>query len=120
METRYEYVNIWSPLRGPVRKWPLALCDNRTVDIERDLQARDLVYESGVVESFLAHDSAAYRFYYLRDQMPTEAWIMVQSDSSSLLGVPHTSFHNPHALEEDAERESIEVRALIYYEDERS
>lgn len=118
--SRYEYVNIWVPLRGPVRKWPLALCDNTTVDVDSDLQARDLVYEYGVVESFLAHDSYAYRFYYLRDQQPTEAWIMVQSDSHSLRGVLHTSFYNPHADEKDPERESIEVRALVYYENGES
>lgn len=34
-----------------------------------------------------------------------------------LEGVPHTSFPNPKSSEMDALRESVELRALVFYDD---
>jgi len=125
-----------------VRDWPLALCDASTVDPE-NVQPGDLVYGDYVVENCQVHESPSQKWYYLRDQGPEEAWVFVQSDSASLrpgkfesscsefpigfrvrvlhmltcqvTGVPHSSFPNPLASKDDNPRESIEVRALVYY-----
>ncbi|TKX21714.1 hypothetical protein C1H76_6210 [Elsinoe australis] len=112
---RYQYITLWRPLRGPVKRWPMALCDNTTVNAERDLAAKDMVYWDRVVETFQVYFSESYKFYYLSDQMPNEAWVMLQSDSQGLTGVPHSSFVNPEVLDKDPQRESIEVRMFVYY-----
>ncbi|KAG8629104.1 hypothetical protein KVT40_002969 [Elsinoe batatas] len=116
MERRCQYVTVWRPLKGPVRRWPMTLCDNRTVMAGQDLAARDMIYLEGtVVETHLAHFSSSYKFCYLSDQMPNEAWVMLQSDSQGLTGVPHCSFNNPEVEPDDPQRESIEIRMLVYY-----
>ena len=73
-------ISVWKPLRGPVRDWPLALCDVSTVDPD-DIQPGDLVYGDYVVENCQLHQSGGQKWYYLRDQGPEEAWVFVQSDS---------------------------------------
>ena len=69
-------------MKGPVRDWPLALCDASTVD-PKDVQPGDLVYGNYVVENCQVHESPSQKWYYLRDQGPEEAWVFVQSDSVS-------------------------------------
>ncbi|KAJ4350300.1 uncharacterized protein N0V89_008921 [Didymosphaeria variabile] len=114
---RYQYVNVWKPLTGPVRSWPLAVCDSSTVNAAKDLQARDIVFPDGALETFQVHPSSAYKFYYLSQQQTDETMVMPQSDSAGLTGVPHTAFPNPWAAGETGGRESIESRALVYYKD---
>jgi len=115
LKMRYQYITVWKPLRGPVKKWPLMMVDNSTVNAKTDLQARDMVYYDRVVETTLAYISNTYKFMYLSDQKHSEAWVMLQSDSDGLSGVPHTAFANPLAAESDPRRESIEVRTVVYY-----
>jgi hypothetical protein len=31
LRRRYEFINVWRPIRGPLRDAPLAMCDARTV-----------------------------------------------------------------------------------------
>lgn len=110
------------------------MVENSTVDPKRDLQSKDMVYENNVAETFLAYYSDAYKFKYISDQKPSEAWVILQHDSSGitgsyclwahpfcwltdeiLIGAPH--FSNPLASESDFERESIEVRSIVYYDE---
>ncbi|KAF2676244.1 putative CmcJ-like methyltransferase [Lentithecium fluviatile CBS 122367] len=118
LNMRHQYVNVWKPLKGPVSSWPLAVCDNTSVDTASDLQARDIVYPEGPVESFWVHPSPAHRFYYLSNQNTEEALVMLQSDSGGWTGVPHTAFPNPWAILDTQGRESVEVRALVFYKED--
>lgn len=115
----YQSVNVWKPLKGPIRDWPLALCDPNTIDPDRDLQARDTVRPDAYIETYQIHRTEKHRWCYVRDQMPNEAWVFLQSDSgdNGLTGVPHTSFDNPMRRDGDMLRESIEVRTLVFYDD---
>src|SRR6201995_6026142 len=40
---RYEFINVWRPIRGPLRDAPLAMCDARSVS-PGDLVPLDLIY----------------------------------------------------------------------------
>jgi hypothetical protein len=73
--------STWKPLRGPVRDWPLALCDARTLEASTDLEAADLVYAEYVVENRQIYQSDRHKWYYLSDQQPDEMWVFMQSDS---------------------------------------
>ncbi|KAM0802209.1 putative CmcJ-like methyltransferase [Usnea florida] len=114
---RYQIVNVWKPLRGPLRDWPLALCDAASVR-EQDLVAADAVFEAKVTENMQVHYDAAHRWYYLADQEPSELLVFRQAESHprGRVGVPHSSFPNPLAVgTEEPPRESIEVRTLVSY-----
>ena len=78
--------SVWRPLSGPVRQWPLALCDAASVDAARDLERHHIVGPRRVKTQFLVHASPEQRWYYLRDQMPNEALLFRQADSAGSLG----------------------------------
>lgn len=73
--------SVWRPLRGPVRDWPLTLCDPATIDPNTDLVARDLLRVTSPVETYQVHSTAQQKWYFVSEQTKDEAWIFLQSDS---------------------------------------
>lgn len=73
--------SIWKPLRGPVKDWPLALCDLRSVDTE-DLIPFDEVYIDDVLESYQVHYNPNQKWFYLSEQKSEEVLIFKSADSS--------------------------------------
>jgi len=114
---RWQCVNVWHPLQGPLVDWPLALCDGSTVDFENDTMAGDIVDKDAVFENTQVHFNPEQRWYYLSDQVPEELLIFKNADSGEesggMPGVPHASFDNPGTTDEDVRRESIEFRLLV-------
>ena len=51
LKGRVQVINLWRPIRGPLRDAPLAVCDARTVDPD-DLVPSDLVYRERVGETY--------------------------------------------------------------------
>lgn len=78
--------SLWKPLKGPITQWPLMLCDWQTYEPETDSIARDIVFSHEAIESYMIFHNPGHRFYYISEQKPHEAWIMVQSDSSHRKG----------------------------------
>ncbi|OJD30644.1 methyltransferase [Diplodia corticola] len=116
LKHRIQCVNVWKPIVGPVRDWPLAMCESRTMNVDRDLEPCDLVYPDYVVENRQVYFSEAFEWIYLSDQQPNEAWVFLQSDTDpSGKPVAHTAFPIPSQSEKAGPRESIEARALVYY-----
>lgn len=62
------------------------MVDNRTVNGNEDLEARDMVYYDNVMDTFVAYKSDDYKFIYISDQKSTEAWVMLQTDSTGITG----------------------------------
>lgn len=115
-QKRYQWVNVWKPLRGPVNDWPLCFCDASSVDTT-DTEATDMVYSEYFTENLSLRFNAKQKWYYLSDHRPDEIIVFKQSDSDSTAvgGVPHCSFANPRARPDELPRESIEARALVIY-----
>ena len=36
LERRFQIINLWRPIAAPALDWPLALCDYRSIDLEKD------------------------------------------------------------------------------------
>lgn len=72
--------SVWKPLRGPLRDWPLALCDAASVQAN-DLTPADVVFDTKVTENMQVHHDAAQKWYYLEDQDPSELLVFRQADS---------------------------------------
>ncbi|CAN9210814.1 unnamed protein product [Alternaria alternata] len=119
MKKHHQSVNIWKPLRGPIHDWPLALCDPRSMSAF-DLQPRDTVKRDNFIETYQVHHNRSHKWYYLSGQMPNEAWVFLQADSSpqGMTGVPHAAFQNPVSSPNDIPRESIEVRCIAFFDDD--
>ncbi|KAL8847103.1 MAG: hypothetical protein Q9221_007852 [Calogaya cf. arnoldii] len=78
---RMQILNVWRPLLGPLRDWPLAMLDYQSVDKASDLIAADVIYPHYVGESFNVFHNSGHRWFYLADQMPEEVLIFKSFDS---------------------------------------
>ena len=117
LQHRFGIVNVWRPIRGPVLDSPLALCDARSFT-DDDLIASDLVYPHVRGETSSVEFKPGHRWYYFSEQQPDEAILIRVHDSAddgrARLSF-HTSFENPLAPADAPPRESIEVRALVFF-----
>ncbi|KAL9104085.1 MAG: hypothetical protein Q9163_000937 [Psora crenata] len=80
---RIQAVNVWKPLKGPVRDWPLAVCDASTLNREEDLRPIDSVFAHGYIEGYTVHHNPKQRWCYLSDQQPSELWVFNTADTGS-------------------------------------
>jgi len=113
----YAEINVWRAIRGPIESWPLALCDARSLGAE-DIVPMDLVYRDRVGEILGFLYSPQHRWYYFPRMTPNEAILLKCYDSKDdgrARFTAHTSFEDPNSPPNAAPRESIEVRALIFW-----
>jgi hypothetical protein len=119
LKRRFGIVNVWRPIRGPVLDSPLALCDAQSFT-DADLIASDLVYPHVRGETSSVEFKPGHRWYYFSEQQADEVLLIRVHDSASdgraRLSF-HTSFENPLAPADAPPRESIEVRALVFFGD---
>jgi len=114
--SRYLQVNLWRPIRGPVRDAPLALCDGASV-ASRSLWATELRYPDRMGEIYYLVHEPRQRWYFASDMSVEEAWLFKNFDSAPPgpgRVAPHSAFTDrryPHV----PPRESIEVRALALF-----
>jgi hypothetical protein len=112
---RIVQVNVWRPIRGPVRRSPLALADAASIR-PADLIATDQVFPDRVGEIYhLAYDSAQ-RWYYAPEMRADEVLLIKGWDSLAdgrARFTPHSAFDLPDTDETAPPRESIEVRTLV-------
>jgi len=114
--SRYLQVNLWRPIRGPVRDAPLALCDGASVS-SRSLWATELRYPDRMGEIYYLVHEPRQRWYFASDMSVEEAWLFKNFDSAPPgpgRVAPHSAFTDrryPHV----PPRESIEVRALALF-----
>jgi hypothetical protein len=114
---RVQVINLWRPIRGPLRDAPLAVCDARSV-APNDLIPSDLVYQNRVGETYGVTFNPAHRWFYVPEMQPDEALLLKCFDSKTdgrARFAPHTAFEDPTAPEDVLPRESIEVRTLVFH-----
>ncbi len=115
---RVQVINLWRPIRGPLRDAPLAVCDARTV-APRDLVPSDLVYQHRVGETYAVTYNPDHRWFYVPEMQPDEALLLKCFDSKTdgrARFLPHTAFDDPTAPADVLPRESIEIRTLVFYD----
>lgn len=118
LTTRHQIINVWRPIKRILRD-PLAVADAHSVP-ESDLVPVGLIYPNRRGETLAILPNKSHKWYFLYGQNPEEV-TLIKCYDSKLDGrarrVPHTAFSNP-ATEHEAARESIEIRALVFHEDE--
>ncbi len=121
LKHRFGIVNVWRPIRGPVLDLPLALCDARSFT-DADLVASDLVYPQVRGETSSVEYNPSHRWVYF-SEMQSDEVILIRVHDSAEDGRArlsfHTSFVNPLAPPDAPHRESIEVRALVFFPPEQ-
>jgi hypothetical protein len=114
LKERYAVINVWRAIRGPVLDTPLAVCDAQTIAQE------DLIpTEEGVKhEVYLFNFSPNHRWYYFSAMTTSEVLLLKCFDSISdgrARVTAHTAFDLPAGPAQVHARQSIEVRALVFF-----
>jgi len=118
LQHRFAVVNVWRPIRGPLRDAPLAVCDARSV-APADFVAADLVYKDRVGETYAVRHNPNHRWLYVPEMRTDEALLLKCYDSAAdgrARFAPHTAFEDPTAPADVLPRESIELRTLAFFE----
>lgn len=116
LQGRVQIINLWRPIRGPLRDAPLAVCDARSVAAD-DLVPSDLVYRDRVGEIYAVKYNPNHRWYYVPEMQPDEALLLKCFDSETdgrARFMPHTAFEDPTAPAGIPPRQSIELRTLVF------
>lgn len=110
--------SLWRVLKGPTNDWPLALCDYRSVDVEHDTIASDIVvaHGDGSVENSLIYFDKKQEWFYRSDMDIEDIIIFRQTDSSGKMPKAwHASFEHPSTSTGPfLPRESVEVRVVVW------
>jgi len=113
LEGRVRLINIWRPLKGPVKAFPLAMADSQTV-MDSDLVPVEHRYPTFTGETAGVQYDANQKWWYLSGMQPDERILLQCYDShGGQARVGHTAFVDPRSPEGEG-RESIEVRALVF------
>ena len=119
-KTRMQAINIWRPLGpNPIIDEPLAICDYRSIDIDRDVhqftyRGLDKLYTAYTMSH---NDQDAHVWYYMSQMRSNEMFIFKIFDSKSAVAqfAFHTAFKNGNGLTPNKEQKSLELRCLILY-----
>ncbi|KAL0565669.1 hypothetical protein V5O48_016348 [Marasmius crinis-equi] len=121
LKHRFQIINLWRPISHAAIDWPLALCDFRSVNVKKDLVPVDLVYPDRVGETFGVQFNPQHKWKYLKGMTPEEVVLIKCYDSiedgTVAVLTPHTAFEDPTTPHGSPYRESIELRALVFYDD---
>jgi hypothetical protein len=117
LKGRVQVINLWRPIRGPVRDAPLAMADGTTV-APGDLVASDLIYPNRRGETYSVKYNPNHRWFYFPEMTTDEAILLKcydsETDGRTRFG-PHTAFVDPTTPAGTPPRESIELRTLVFH-----
>jgi hypothetical protein len=114
LKERYAVINVWRAIRGSVLDTPMAVCDAQTI-AEEDV----IPTEEGVKhEVYLFNFSRKHRWYYFSAMTTNEVLLLKCFDSirdGRARLTAHSAFDLPAVPAQVQARQSIEVRALVFF-----
>ena len=116
---RYAEINLWRPIRGPLLRSPLALCDAQTLS-EENLVGSDCAIPTAPARPMRVTYNPGQRWYYFPRMMPDEVVLIRCFDlarSGAARFSAHGAFDDPNTPAAAPPRESIETRALVFFAD---
>ena len=119
LKNRFAIVQVWRPIRNPIQSDPLAICDARTL-APGDLIAADRKYPDRVGETYRISFNPDHRWFYFPNMRRNEALVFKVFDSKKdgARFTAHTAFVDPNTPPDAPARESIEMRALVFFDAE--
>lgn len=120
LKHRMMVVQVWRPINQPVDDTPLAICDARSMAPE-DWIASERRYPDRVGEIYQVSYNPEHAWYYFPQMRREEALVFKCYDSLTdgrARFTAHTGFVNPSPAPDAAPRESIEMRTLVFFEED--
>ncbi len=119
LKHRFAEINLWRPISSPLLRSPLALCDAQTLS-EENLVGSDLRYPDRTGETYAVTYNPAQRWYYF-PKMQADEVVLIRCFDSARSGAArfsaHGAFDDPQTPDDAPPRQSIEVRALVFFAD---
>ena len=72
LKKRWQIINLWRPIHVPALEWPLAVCDYRSVDPEKDTLPVALIYPDSEGETYGILYNPDHKWKYVRGMTPEE------------------------------------------------
>jgi len=118
LKHHYAEINLWRPIRGPLLRSPLALCDATTLS-EENLVGSELRYPDRTGETYVVTYNPGQRWYYF-PKMTADEVVLIRCFDSAREGAArfsaHGAFDDPATPPDAPPRESIETRALLFFD----
>ena len=117
LSKRFSIIQVWRPIQDILEKDPLAICDARSV-ANSDLIIAERRYPDRVGQTYQIKYNENHEWFYFPKMARDEAIIFKVYDSEidgRARFTPHTSFVDPNSNRNAPERESIEVRMLVFF-----
>ena len=117
LQRRFGIVQTWRSIAPSIESEPLAMCDGRTIP-EIGFIRYQRRYRDRIGETYHIAYSPEHRWYYFPHMTRDEALVFRVFDTDPDAGVrftAHTAFDDPTTPPDARPRESIEMRALVFY-----
>ena len=117
LSRRFAIVQVWRAIRNPIQSNPLAICDARTLSTD-NLIASERRFPHRVGETYRISYDPDQRWFYFPEMRRDEALMFKVFDSETdgrARFTAHTSFVDPTTPPGAPPRESIEVRAFVFF-----
>ena len=117
LRRRFMIVQVWRPIAAVVVSEPLAICDAQSV-AETDLIVTERRHPNRVGETYTLSYSPDHHWYYFPNMRRNEAIVFKVYDSAvdgRARFTAHSSFNDPQTPNGAPPRESIELRALVFF-----
>ncbi|MEC7490172.1 MAG: CmcJ/NvfI family oxidoreductase [Pseudomonadota bacterium] len=117
LERRFAIVQVWRAIRNPIEADPLAICDARTLT-QGDLVVSERRYPDRIGQTYQIAYSPDQEWYYFPKMTRNEAVVFKVFDSATdgrARFTAHTAFVDPMSPVNAGPRESIEMRALVFF-----
>ena len=115
---RFAIIQVWRAINQPIQSNPLAIADAKSVAFE-DLLLAERRYPGRVGQTYRLMYNPNHRWYYFPRMRRDEALVFKVYDSAKdgrARFTPHTSFDDPQSPPGAPPRQSIEARALAFFE----
>jgi len=133
---RWGIINVWRPI-SRIRRDPLALCDARTINDQNLIPIKILqppkssktqyatTTKGEYMEIYYAKYTEGQQWYFVSGMESDEVLLIKCYDSSTKEGrakrCPHSAFDwTENDSDKDSVRESIEIRCLVFWEDQQN
>merc|ERR1712039_806895 len=115
---RFAFVNVWVPLKK-VERNPLAMLQWGSV-APRDVVTSTWHFPHRTGETYRVMHSDSHRWVYFPRMVPGECIVFKQFDSATdgrARIALHSAFHDPTSAPTAPQRESIELRCMVFFGD---
>ncbi|KAH7348509.1 hypothetical protein BKA65DRAFT_550582 [Rhexocercosporidium sp. MPI-PUGE-AT-0058] len=112
---RVRFLNIWRPITTPNQDSPLAVCDYRSLNPDRDLVAADIIFPHYQDEAYEVLYNPKQRWFYKKGMDWDDVIVFKLGDSQADEAplCPHSAFIDHSVPNGTPARKSIEIRAMI-------